>query len=154
MVEKEFIDYYAVLNVKPGARPGEIKRAYRELALLCHPDRAGEEGAEAFMLIRRAYETLSGEGRRVYDMEIRARRNADGVALAHHDLRFVSARIRKRKWWEDPQKLVRVNALMSSGKCGLCAGAGSIRPGNGPSRVCWMCMGSGRRAKRNGQEGY
>lgn len=154
MVEKEFIDYYAVLNVKPGARPGEIKRAYRELALLCHPDRAGEGGAEAFMLIRRAYETLSGEGRRAYDMEMRARLNEGGVTLAHHDLSFVSARIIKLKWWEDPQKLSGVNALMPGGRCVLCSGSGVMRPRSGPSRVCWMCMGSGKRAKRSEQRAY
>lgn len=147
MVKKTFIDYYAVLNVKPGARPEEIKRAYRELALLCHPDRTGEARAEAFMLIRKAYETLSGEGRSAYDMEMRARRNAGAGLPARHDMRFVSARIRKRKWWEDPLKSNRVNALMPGGKCALCAGSGVIRAGSGPSRLCWMCAGSGMRAK-------
>jgi curved DNA-binding protein CbpA len=148
MVEKTFMDYYAVLNVKPGARPGEIKRAYRELALLCHPDRAGEAGAEAFMLIRKAYETLSSqELRRVYDMETRARRNADAGSPARHDMRFVSARIRKRKWWEDPLKSSRVDALLPGGKCALCAGAGVIGAGSGPPGLCWMCEGSGKRER-------
>jgi curved DNA-binding protein CbpA len=112
MVNKSFIDYYAVLNVKPGASMGDIKRAYREMALLCHPDRTGEAGAEDFMLIRKAYETLSGVGRRVYDMELWSRLNVGVRPTAQHDLRFVSARIRKRKWWEDPLKSSRVDALM------------------------------------------
>lgn len=116
MTNEGFIDYYAVLNVKPGACVGDIKRAYREMALLCHPDRTGVDGAEDFMLVRKAYETLSGEGRRVYDMELWSKLNVGERPIAQHDLRFVSARIRKGKWWEDPLKSSRVDALMRGGK--------------------------------------
>lgn len=65
------------------------------------------------MLVRKAYETLSGEGRRVYDMERLASLNAGVHPPAQHDLRFVSARIWKRKWGEDPLKSSRVDALMA-----------------------------------------
>ena len=116
MDSKGFIDYYAVLNVKPGASLGDIKRAYREMAHLCHPDMTGYPGAEDFMLIRKAYETLSGAGRRVYDVELWARLNVGVRPAVQHDLRFVSARIRKRKWWEDPLKSGRVDALMAMWK--------------------------------------
>lgn len=113
MLKRAFTDYYAVLDVKPGASLANIKRAYHEKAFLCHPDMAGESGAGVFMLVQRAYETLAGEGRREYDMKLAARRDrAEGLRV-EHDLRFVSARIRKRKWWEDPLKASRVDVLMN-----------------------------------------
>lgn len=113
MLERAFTDYYAVLDVKPGASLANIKRAYREKALLCHPDMVGEAGAEVFMLIKLAYETLTGKGRRAYDMELMDRRKRPEGLRVQHDLRFVSARIRKRKWWEDPLKTNGVEVLMN-----------------------------------------
>lgn len=114
MLERAFTDYYAVLDVKPGASLANIKRAYHEKAFLCHPDIAGESGAGVFMLIQRAYETLAGAGRREYDMELMDRRKRAEGLQARHDLRFVSARIRKRKWWEDPLKTSGVDVLMKA----------------------------------------
>lgn len=114
MGKMSFIDYYAVLNVKPGASLGDIKRAFHEMALLSHPDMAGENGAEDFMLIRKAYETLSGAGRREYDMKMLARLNVGVHRPVQHDLRFVSERIRKRKWWEDPLKSGWVDEMIKS----------------------------------------
>ena len=32
------LDYYSILDTKPGAEPDEIKEAYRELAKKYHPD--------------------------------------------------------------------------------------------------------------------
>jgi DnaJ-class molecular chaperone len=150
MVFRRPADYYAALRIRPDATIGQIKRAYREMALLCHPDRVGEGGAEAFMLIRKAYETLSDASlRRAYDMESMAAENMGKPSPIQHDMRFVASRIRKRKWWEDPLKSRSVSLLTKRGKCGLCSGAGVIRAKLGPPRMCWMCMGTG---KRGGQE--
>jgi DnaJ-domain-containing protein 1 len=54
------VDYYAVLELAPGASPREIKAAFRRLAMKHHPDRnAGDEEAVArFRAIRAAYEAL------------------------------------------------------------------------------------------------
>ena len=63
-------DYYAVLGVGKDASDGEIKKAYRRLAMKYHPDHAkGDPKAEEqFKKISEAYAVLSDkEKRRQYD---------------------------------------------------------------------------------------
>ena len=58
-------DYYKILGVGKNASADEIKKAYRKLALGCHPDRGG--GAEAeknFKEINEAYQILSDPQKR------------------------------------------------------------------------------------------
>lgn len=60
--------YYADLGVSPKATPDEIKRAYRTLALQCHPDKAGAAGAEQFKRVAAAHAVLSDpQKREIYD---------------------------------------------------------------------------------------
>ena len=67
-VEKR--DYYEVLGVQRGAESGDIKKAYRRLAMECHPDHhPGDHTAEErFKELAEAYQVLSDpEKRQLYD---------------------------------------------------------------------------------------
>ncbi|CAL8147772.1 unnamed protein product [Orchesella dallaii] len=60
---------YEVLGVKRSASPQEIRKAYKQLVVLWHPDKNKEgETEDKFILIKSAYELLSDpERRRLYD---------------------------------------------------------------------------------------
>jgi len=64
-------DYYQTLGVNTDASPGDIKKAFRRLALRYHPDRNPVNTKEAegrFKEINEAYEVLGNEQkRRQYD---------------------------------------------------------------------------------------
>jgi molecular chaperone DnaJ len=63
-------DYYEVLGVNRDASEGEIKKAYRKLAMKHHPDRNPDnpKAEEQFKEAKEAYEILSDQGKRTaYD---------------------------------------------------------------------------------------
>src|ERR1700759_4775492 len=65
-------NYYKILNVKSSASAGEIKNAYRKLAMKYHPDRNPEDAlaAAVFSEAAEAYKILSNaETRRQYNYE-------------------------------------------------------------------------------------
>ncbi|KAI9696975.1 MAG: hypothetical protein M1836_004936 [Candelina mexicana] len=52
--------FYEILGLEKSVSDGEIKKAYRKLSLLTHPDKNGYEGAdEAFKMVSRAFQILS-----------------------------------------------------------------------------------------------
>ena len=74
--DAEDVDLYEVLGVKSDAKPDEIKKAYRKLALKYHPDKhaGADESAKAdaslkFQQLGFAYSVLSdGKRRGRYDL--------------------------------------------------------------------------------------
>ncbi|WP_394234124.1 J domain-containing protein [Niallia oryzisoli] len=60
--EKIFIDYYMILGVPYNANHDQIKKAYRQLAKVRHPDVGGNE--KDFMQIREAYDILINDSLR------------------------------------------------------------------------------------------
>lgn len=65
-------DYYKILRVNYNAKPYEIKKAYRKLALLYHPDKNPSDKnkyQKIFTEINEAYNVLSkSESRKRYDL--------------------------------------------------------------------------------------
>eukprot|EP00927_Polykrikos_kofoidii_P000054 TRINITY_DN10024_c0_g1_i1.p1 TRINITY_DN10024_c0_g1~~TRINITY_DN10024_c0_g1_i1.p1 ORF type:complete len:491 (+),score=49.71 TRINITY_DN10024_c0_g1_i1:76-1548(+) len=73
-------DFYDLLQISEGASPSEIRAGYRRAALLCHPDKGGT--SETFLLLVRAFETLSDDAKRhSYDL----RRGMAKRRVAHND---------------------------------------------------------------------
>jgi curved DNA-binding protein CbpA len=54
------LDPWRTLGLTPGASIDEIRRAYRRLAKVNHPDAAGESALPRFLAIQSAYEALVG----------------------------------------------------------------------------------------------
>jgi DnaJ-class molecular chaperone len=64
-------DYYKILGIDEKANEDEIKKAYRKLSMIHHPDKNGntDESKQKFQELNNAYATLSDANkRRTYDM--------------------------------------------------------------------------------------
>ncbi|TXG55516.1 hypothetical protein EZV62_020772 [Acer yangbiense] len=74
------IDYYAVLGLKPSANKEAVKKQYRKMAVLLHPDKNKCVGADgAFKLVSEAWTLLSDNIKRSsYDLK-RNKQLASGV---------------------------------------------------------------------------
>ncbi|EGF99840.1 uncharacterized protein MELLADRAFT_94057 [Melampsora larici-populina 98AG31] len=58
-------DYYEILELKRDCEDGQVKTAYRKLALALHPDKNSAPGAdEAFKMVSRAFQVLSDPNKR------------------------------------------------------------------------------------------
>ncbi|RKO99816.1 hypothetical protein CXG81DRAFT_13973 [Caulochytrium protostelioides] len=69
LAEKKKNNLYAILLIEKSATEGEIKKAYRKLALKFHPDKCGAPGTDdAFKALSHAFQILSDSNKRhVYD---------------------------------------------------------------------------------------
>ena len=79
-------DFYAMLGVSREATQAEIKKAYRKLAMECHPDRNSAPDAEArFKEITEAYEVLRDTQKRAaYDRYGKAGLGGSGGGFGFH----------------------------------------------------------------------
>lgn len=68
LISKEFVNPYDVLELGPEADELEIKKKFRLLSMLVHPDKnKHEKAAQAFALLDKAYKTLMDvDQRRTY----------------------------------------------------------------------------------------
>ncbi|XP_022979434.1 uncharacterized protein LOC111479157 [Cucurbita maxima] len=71
------VDWYAILGLDPRADEETVRKHYRKLALILHPDKNKSVGADgAFKLISQAWSLLSDKARRVvYDQKRNVRVN-------------------------------------------------------------------------------
>lgn len=61
-------DFYSTLGVAPDANVRDIKKRYRQLSAIMHPDKGGPFDAEIYIRVQTAHETLSDDVRRfAYD---------------------------------------------------------------------------------------
>ena len=68
---------YEVLKIKQSASAADIKKAYRRMAKIHHPDASSSPDGCEFIQIRDAYETLSDPmARSAYDVSIGRRRSS------------------------------------------------------------------------------
>jgi tetratricopeptide (TPR) repeat protein len=69
-------NHYKVLGLQSNASDGDIKKAYKKLALKYHPDKNKDDDAvDTFRRVKEAYEVLGDSGlRRKYDQDLRWRR--------------------------------------------------------------------------------
>jgi curved DNA-binding protein len=66
----EFIDFYEALQISPNAEPETIHRVYKLLVTRLHPDNSETGDLDAFVVLNRAYETLSDAAlRSAYDID-------------------------------------------------------------------------------------
>lgn len=66
-------DYYSILELPPSASADDVKKAYRRLAHLHHPDKKDNDpyAAAQFAVIKEAYETLSNPVQKEYYLQQR-----------------------------------------------------------------------------------
>ena len=80
-------DYYKILEVNRDASSEEIKKAYRKLSMIHHPDKNGnsEDSTIKFKLLASAYEVLGNpDKKKLYDMGIRGGGNGSPFGDFEH----------------------------------------------------------------------
>lgn len=67
------MDYYRILEISEDTDLAEIKRAYRRLAMLLHPDQSRYPDSERFRQLQEAYDVLAHpQSREAYDRSRKA----------------------------------------------------------------------------------
>lgn len=143
------MDPYSLLGITPGAEEGELKRAFRRLAMRWHPDRnPAPDALEHFKALRAAYETLladladdgitpSGDDE---DIDTGTDTEADaGPAAPRGADRRQTLVLSIEEACLGAEKVV---VLTEEAVCAHCHGSGETALSH--SRLCATCHGSGR----------
>jgi hypothetical protein len=100
-------DYYKILNIDRYATDLQVKKAYRDLALKYHPDKAGAfDSHQKFTEINEAYQVLSRKDHRenynfIYDYEYLNRKRQRDDAIFTDTINW-SADVRQKRRWTHP----------------------------------------------------
>lgn len=137
-------DYYKDLQLPPLSPLSEVKKAYRKLAMLYHPDKnlANNSNIQNFLRIKKAYEFLvNTEQKQKYDnLLIRYNRKnkiEHAPILVKEYLRKVT---KQRKNYIYSQKI-----MIKKNQCEKCEGYGQILNRFTSPSICPVCRGSGRK---------
>lgn len=166
-------DYYAILGVAPDADVTQIKRAYRRLALECHPDRFPDDEAAAkrFRQVSQAYDVLSDPQKRAqYDRgswseELSELAANPSLTMAKDLFRSVLGDVfgtqkKERRRGRDVRYTLSLSlrdavlgsrqriSFVALSTCEHCDGHG-FAPGGAPPAQCDICQGAGE-LKRKG----
>ncbi|MGA9395734.1 MAG: DnaJ C-terminal domain-containing protein [Azonexus sp.] len=134
------IDHHATLGLAPDATLGDVKRAYRRLAMRWHPDRNTDPAAtERFKAIRAAYEQIVAvDTSEAANTDVPETGEAEEAPQAAADIR-----LNLEISLEQAAAGCRTTIDYTRGKaCPTCAGSGEA--GMTRTRFCAACHGSGR----------
>lgn len=142
------MDAHDLLGLAPGASAHDIKRSFRRLAMLWHPDRNPDPHAqEHFKALRAAYESLLADltSATPDDEAPDADEDAGDAAEARGADRSQDLTLTIEAAFFGGERTVE---LEGDGECGACAGSGEevLRH----TRLCASCHGTGRTHGRHG----
>jgi molecular chaperone DnaJ len=131
--------HYAILGLSSDAKPEDIKRAYRRLAMRWHPDRnAHPESTERFKQIRAAYEALANQQAAAQEDDSVENPPSTAEVVRAADIRL-SLEISLAEAFSGCVKTINYQRGRA---CKTCDGSGEH--GISRTRFCRECHGSGR----------
>jgi molecular chaperone DnaJ len=131
--------HYAILGVSSDAKPEDIKRAYRRLAMRWHPDRNDHpDSTERFKQIRAAYDAVLGQN----DLDSNSKSSTETASTAEV-ARAADIRLKLEiSLAEAFVGCVKMINYQRGSACKTCDGSGEH--GISRTRFCRECHGSGR----------
>ena len=141
------LDYYKVLQLKPGSSIQEVKQAFRKFAHKYHPDKNHSEDSgniQKFLKYKEAYEFLSDPFKKMeYDQNLLPKPKKKATPI-YHDLSFIKGKIKKKKKNKNIRRGVK-KINVKKNQCPVCEGYGFVYNPFQASIRFPSCFGSGRK---------